>query len=173
MGGANREATDAELSGSVIANGFTSSLGAIFNCLPNTSFSQNVGMIAFTKIMSRYVVAVGSVFLILAGLIPKFGALLATLPQSVIGGASIIIFSQITLAGIGLLTTKPLTDRGKVILGLSLAFGLGLTQVPAAMEAFPEFIKLIFGGSGIVIACVVALTLNVIIPEKAEDAQVN
>lgn len=166
MGGAGREATDDELAGSVIANGFTSSLGAVFNCLPNTSFSQNVGMIAFNKIMSRYVIMVGSVFLLLAGLIPKFGALLATLPQSVIGGASIIIFSQITLAGISLLISEPLTDRGKIIIGLSLAFGLGLTQVPAAMEVFPDFIKLIFGGSGIVIACVVALLLNIIIPER-------
>lgn len=172
MGGANREASDDELAGSVIANGFTSALGAVFNCLPNTSFSQNVGMIAFTKIMSRYIVAVGSVFLLLAGLIPKFGALLATLPQSVIGGASIIIFSQITLAGISLLTSEPLTDRGKVIIGLSLAFGLGLTQVPAAMEVFPDFIKLIFGGSGIVMACVVALLLNIIIPEKTEEINV-
>ena len=166
MGGAGREPTNDELSGSVIANGLTSSLGAIFNTLPNTSFSQNVGMISFTKIMSRYIVAVGSLFLILAGLIPKFGALISTLPQAVIGGASVLIFSQISLTGIEILTTEPLNERSKIIVGLSLVFGLGLNQVPAAMEAFPELIKLIFGGSGIVIACLSAILLNIIIPEK-------
>lgn len=166
MGGADREPTEDELSGSVISNGFTSSLAAMFNALPNTSFSQNVGMISFTKIMSRYVVAVGSVFLILGGLIPKFGALISTLPQAVIGGASIIIFSQISLTGIGILTSEPLNERSKLIIGLSLVFGLGLTQVPAAMGAFPEIVKLIFGGSGIVIACLVSIFLNIIIPER-------
>ncbi len=165
-GGANREPTSDELSGSVIANGFTSSLSAIFNSLPNTSFSQNVGMIAFTKIMSRYVVALGAVFLILAGLIPKFGALISTLPQAVIGGASVIIFSQITLTGIEILTSEPLNERAKIIIGLSLVFGLGLSQVPDAMNAFPDIIKLIFGESGITIACFVAIVLNIIIPDK-------
>lgn len=166
MGGADREPTEEELAGSVISNGFTSSLAAIFNALPNTSFSQNVGMISFTKIMSRYVVAVGSIFLILGGLIPKFGALISTLPQAVIGGASIIIFSQISLTGIEILTSEPLNERAKLIIGLSLVFGLGLNQVPSAMEAFPSLLRLIFGESGIVIACLVSIILNIIIPEK-------
>ncbi|SDY74132.1 nucleobase:cation symporter-2, NCS2 family [Proteiniborus ethanoligenes] len=168
MGGAGREATDKELSGSIINNGLSSSFAAIFNGLPTTSFSQNVGMIAFTKIMSRFVVAVGAIFLIVAGLIPKLGALVSTIPPSVIGGASLVIFSQITLTGINMLTSTPLTDRDKVIIGLSLAFGIGLTQVPAAMEHFPEFVKLIFGGSGIVIACLVAMILNIAIPQQEE-----
>lgn len=168
MGGAGREATDRELSGSIINNGLSSSFAAIFNGLPTTSFSQNVGMIAFTKIVSRYVVAVGSLFLIAAGLVPKLGAIVSTIPPSVIGGASLVIFSQITLTGINMLTSTPLTDRDKVIIGLSLAFGIGLTQVPAAMEHFPEFVKLIFGGSGIVIACLVAMILNIAIPQQEE-----
>ncbi|MCF6460701.1 uracil-xanthine permease family protein [Clostridium sp. Cult3] len=171
IGGAGREATDKELSGSVIANGLGSVFASIFNGLPTTSFSQNVGMVAFTKIMSRYVVAVGAVFLILAGLIPKLGAVVATIPQSVIGGASLIIFSQITLTGIDILTQEPLTDRSKVIIGLSLVFGIGLSSVPAAMEHFPEVIKLIFGGSGIVIACLVAILLNIIIPEDKKQIE--
>lgn len=171
-GGAGREPTENELSGSVIANGFTSSLSAIFNSFPNTSFSQNVGMIAFTKIMSRYVVAVGAAFLILAGLIPKIGALVSTMPPAVIGGATVIIFSQITLTGIAILTSEPLTERSKIIIGLSLVFGLGLSQVPDAMNAFPEVIKLLFGGSGITIACFVAIVLNQVIPQESvkEDA---
>ena len=143
----------------------------MFNSLPNTSFSQNVGMIAFTKMMSRFIVAVGSVFLIAAGLIPKFGALISTLPQPVIGGGSIIIFSQITLTGIGILTAEPLTDRSKIIVGLSLVFGLGLTQVPEAMAALPDFIAALFGESGIVIACIVALGLNILIPQEQKNLE--
>lgn len=169
MGGAGREATDRELSGSIVNNGLSSVFASIFNGLPTTSFSQNVGMIAFTKIMSRFVVAIGAIFLILAGLIPKLGALVSTIPSSVIGGACIVIFSQITLTGIGMLTSKPLTDRDKVIIGLSLAFGIGLTQVQGAMDNFPEILKLIFGGSGIVIACVVSLVLNIAIPQKEDN----
>lgn len=171
MGGSNREPTDKELTGAILANGITSSLAAMFNSLANTSFSQNVGMISFTKMMSRYIVAVGSVFLIAAGLIPKFGAMLSTLPQSVIGGASIIIFSQITLTGIGILTSEPITDRSKVIIGLSLVFGLGLTQVPDAMVALPAFLATLFGESAIVIACLVALVLNIIIPAEESNSQ--
>lgn len=166
-GGADREPTDDELSGSVIANGLTSSLAAVFNSLPNTSFSQNVGMIAFTKIMSRFVVALGAGFLILAGLIPKIGALISTMPAAVIGGATVIIFSQITLTGIDILTSEPLTERAKIIIGLSLVFGLGLSQVPDAMNKFPEGVKLLFGGSGITIACFVAIVLNLVIPENS------
>ncbi|MCA9766276.1 MAG: purine/pyrimidine permease, partial [Carnobacterium sp.] len=171
MGGSDREPTDKELSGAILANGITSSLAAMFNSLANTSFSQNVGMISFTKMMSRYIVAVGSVFLIAAGLIPKFGAMLSTLPQAVIGGASIIIFSQITLTGISILTSEPLTDRSKVIVGLSLVFGLGLTQVPGAMVALPSFLATLFGESAIVIACLVALSLNIILPKEQTSPQ--
>lgn len=170
MGGADREPTDRELSGAVLANGMTSSLAAMFNSLANTSFSQNVGIITFTKMMSRFIVAVGSVFLIGAGLIPKLGALLSTLPQSVIGGASIIIFSQITLTGIDILTSEGLTARTKLITGLSLSFGLGLTQVPEAITALPNFLATLFGGSSIVIACLVALTLNIVLPEEKNQS---
>ena len=166
MSGMDREPEGAELSGAITSNGFTSSLAAIFGSLPNTSFSQNVGMISFTKVISRYVVALGSVFLIVAGLIPKFGALISTLPQPVIGGASIIIFSQITLTGIEILTSEPLDQRAKVIIGLSLVFGLGLTEVPEALASVPESLVLIFGESGIVIACLTAILLNIIIPEE-------
>ncbi|MET3618016.1 NCS2 family nucleobase:cation symporter-2 [Peptoniphilus olsenii] len=171
VGGAGREATEDELSGSVIANGLSSVFAAIFNGMPTTSFSQNVGMVAFTKIMSRFVVACGAIFLILAGLLPKLGAIVSTIPHPVIGGASLIIFSQITLTGIDILTQKPLTDRSKLIIGLSLVFGMGLSSVPAAMEYFPEALKLIFGGSGIVIACLTAILLNILISEDKETLE--
>lgn len=166
MGGASREPTDRELSGAVIANGITSSFGSIFNSFANTSFSQNIGIITLTKMMSRYIVALGSVFLIAAGLVPKLGAVLSTLPQAVIGGASIIIFSQITLTGIDILSADGLTNRSKLIVGLSLSFGLGLAQVPEALASLPSFLATLFGESSIVISCLVALTLNLILPEE-------
>lgn len=166
IGGMNREPKMEELSGAVISNGITSAIGALFNSLPNTSFSQNVGMITLTKIMSRFVVATGAVVLLIAGLVPKFGALIATLPQAVIGGASIVIFSQITLTGIGILTEEPLNEREKVIVGLSLVFGIGLSQVPEALQVVPSNVLLLFGESGIVVACLVAIALNILIPEK-------
>lgn len=171
VGGAGREATEEELSGSVIANGLSSVFAAVFNGLPTTSFSQNVGMVALTKVMSRFVVACGAVFLILAGLLPKLGAIVSTIPNPVIGGASLIIFSQITLTGIDILTQEPLTDRSKLIIGLSLVFGMGLSSVPATMEYFPEALKLIFGGSGIVIACLTSILLNILIPEEKEPSR--
>ena len=170
-GGLDREPSDAELSGSIIANGFTSSLGALVGSLPNTSFSQNIGMISFTKIMSRFVVALGSGALILAGLMPKFGALISTLPQPVIGGASIIIFSQITLTGIEILSSETLDERAKVIIGLSLIFGLGLTQVPAATANLPQVLGLLIGESGIVVTCLVSIVLNLLIPSKKEEGE--
>lgn len=165
MGGADREATDRELSGGIIANGLGSSFAAIFNALPNTSYSQNVGLVSFTGIMSRFVVATGAIFLIVAGLFPKLGAIVVTIPQSVLGGATIIMFSQIALTGINLITKEKLTDRNKLVVGLALALGLGLGQVPAALDYLPESARLIFGGSGIVIACIVALLLNIVLPE--------
>lgn len=171
MGGANREATDRELSGGIIANGLGSSFAALFNALPNTSFSQNVGLISFTGIMSRFVVATGAVFLIIAGLFPKVGALIVTIPPSVLGGATIVMFSQIALTGVTLITQEKLNSRNKIIVGLSLAFGLGITQVPASMEYLPESAKLIFGGSGIVIACTVALFLNILIPNTEKEVE--
>ncbi|MDO5048104.1 MAG: nucleobase:cation symporter-2 family protein [Anaerococcus sp.] len=172
-GGAGREATEDELSGSVIANGLSSVFSAIFNGMPTTSFSQNVGMVSFTKIMSRFVVACGAIFLILAGLVPKLGAVISTIPDPVIGGGTLVVFSQIAMTGMDILTREPLNDRSKLIIGLSLVFGLGLSSVPDAMQYFPQAIKLIFGGSGIVIACVTAIILNILIPEAKEERSEN
>jgi len=171
MGGANREATDRELSGGIISNGLGSSFAALFNALPNTSYSQNVGLVSFTGIMSRFVVATGAVFLIIAGLFPKLGAVVVTIPQSVLGGATIVMFASIALTGIDLITKEKLTNRNKIIVGLSLAFGLGLGQVPTALAYLPESARLIFGGSGIVIACIVSLGLNILLPQESDKEE--
>lgn len=171
-GGAGREATDKELSGGIIANGLGSSFASLFNALPNTSFSQNVGLISITGVMSRFVVAIGAVFLIAAGLVPKLGALFVTVPSSVLGGATIIMFGSIAVTGITLINKEKMTQRNILIVGLALSLGWGLSSVPEVLSNFPESVNLIFGGSGIVVACLVSLVLNILLPESKEDKKV-
>lgn len=168
IGGANREATDKELSGGVMADGFASSLAAIFNVLPNTSYSQNVGITALTGIMSRFVVAIGAGFLILAGLFPKAGAVVALMPQSVLGGAAIVMFSMIAVSGINLITREVLSGKNSIIVAVAMGLGFGLGSVPEALAYFPETVKMIFGGSGIVVTGIIALVLNIILPADEE-----
>ena len=166
LGGDSREATDRELSGAVLADGLMSSLAAVFNALPNTSFSQNVGIVSFTKVMSRHVVAVGAWFLIGASLFPKLGAVIAIIPQSVLGGASIVMFSMIATMGIVMINKDAMNQRSILIVSLALGIGLGIGQVPAVLAGFPEAVRLIFGGSGIVVSCLIAIFLNIILPEE-------
>ena len=165
MGGANREATDKELSGGVMADGLASSIAAIFNVLPNTSYSQNVGIVTLTGIMSRFVVAMGAGFLIIAGLFPKIGAVVAVMPSSVLGGAAIVMFSMIAISGINLITKDALKGKNSIVVAVALGLGFGLGSVPEALVNLPETLKLIFGGSGIVVTGLIAIFLNIILPE--------
>jgi len=164
IGGAGREATDEELSGGVLADGLGSVIGAIFNALPNTSFSQNVGLVAVTKVMSNYVVKIGAVFLIIAGLFPKLGALVAAMPSSVLGGATIIMFGSIAVTGMKLITSNGLSSRDITIVSVALCLGYGFSQVPTALAIFPSIVQNL-ASSGITVSCMVALLLNIIIPE--------
>ena len=116
--GLNREATDKELSGGVICDGIGSAIAAVFGVLPNTSFSQNVGLVAMTKIVNRFALATGAVFLILCGLIPKLGALVSIMPQSVLGGAAVMMFSSIVVSGIQLVTKEMLNPRSRPIMSV-------------------------------------------------------
>lgn len=171
IGGANREATDKELSGGVMADGLGSSIAALFNVLPNTSFSQNVGIVSLTGIMNRFVVAVGAIFLIVAGLFPKVGAVVAIMPQSVLGGAAIVMFAMIAISGINLITRDSLQGKNSIIVAVAMGLGFGLGSVPEALVNMPETLKLIFGGSGIVITGLIAIFLNIILPENEEDTE--
>lgn len=164
-GGLNREATDKELSGGVICDGLGSSFAAIFGVLPNTSFSQNVGLVAMTKVVNRFALATGAVFLILCGLIPKLGALVSIMPQSVLGGAAVMMFSSIVVSGILLITKEELTPRNLTIVAVALGVGYGMGANPGILVSAPESVKLIFGGSGIVPAALVAIVLNVLLPQ--------
>ena len=163
-GGLEREATDKELAGGVICDGLGSSFAALFGVLPNTSFSQNVGLVAMTKVVNRFALATGAVFLILCGLIPKLGALVSIMPQSVLGGAAVMMFSSIVVSGIQLITKEKLTPRNLTIVAVALGVGYGMGANPGILAHAPAAVKLIFGGSGIVPAALVAIILNIVLP---------
>ena len=164
-GGLNREATDKELSGSVVCDGFGSAAAALFGVLPNTSFSQNVGLVGMTKVVNRFAISMGAGILVLAGLFPKIGAVINVMPQPVLGGAAIVMFANIVISGINLITKEPLSGRNATIVAISLGLGFGLGSATAAQSFMPQWLKYVFGGSGIVPAAVLAILLNVIIPK--------
>lgn len=168
-GGMNREATDKELSGGVICDGIGSSLAAVFGVLPNTSFSQNVGLVAMTKVVNRFALATGAIFLILCGLIPKLGAIVSIMPQAVLGGAAVMMFSSIVVSGIQLITKEKMTARNLSIVSVALGVGYGMGANTSILANTPQAIQLIFGGSGIVPAAFVAILLNIVLPKEKEE----
>ena len=167
-GGMGREATDKELSGGIVCDGVGSSIAALFGVLPNTSFSQNVGLVTMTKIVNRFALSIGAIFLVICGLFPKVGALISMMPQPVLGGAAVIMFSSIVVSGIQLITKEPLSARSISIVSVALGVGYGLGANVGALAGLPEGLQLIFGGSGIVPACLVAIIMNVVLPKEKE-----
>ncbi len=165
-GGMGREATDSELSGGVVCDGVGSSLASLFGVLPNTSFSQNVGLVTMTKVVNRFALATGAVFLILCGLFPKLSALISIMPQSVLGGAAVMMFSSIVVSGIGLITKEKMTVRNTTIVSVALGLGYGLGANSGVLAGLPQSVQLIFGGSGIVPAALVAIILNIVLPKE-------
>ena len=149
----------------VVCDGVGSSFAALFGVLPNTSFSQNVGLVTMTKMVNRKALACGAVFLILCGLCPKLGAVVSIMPQSVLGGAAVIMFASIVVSGIQLITRDPLTPRNLSIVSVALGLGYGIGANPAILAGSPQMVSLIFGGSGIVAAAAVAIVLNVVLPK--------
>ncbi|MAP94496.1 MAG: uracil permease [Ponticaulis sp.] len=167
-GGAGRAAKDEELSGATLADGVGTAVAAIFGALPNTSFSQNVGLIAMTGIMSRYIVALGAVFLIICGLLPKIGAAIITVPIEVLGGGVIIMFGMVASAAITILSGVNWTQKNMLIFALSLSLGFGLQLEPGALQHLPDSIS-IFLTSGLLPATFLAVVLNLILPEVDQD----
>ena len=165
-GGMNREPTDKELSGGIICDGLGSSFAALFGVLPNTSFSQNVGLVAMTKVVNRMALASGAVFLILCGLIPKLGALISIMPQAVLGGAAVMMFSSIVVSGIQLITKEKMTPRQLTIVSVALGVGYGMGANSGILANTPHAFQLICGESGIVPAAFVAILLNVLLPKN-------
>jgi NCS2 family nucleobase:cation symporter-2 len=168
MGGDNREATNKELSGGIMADGAGTVFASIFNAMPNTSYSQNAGLVAFTGVISRHVGTVAGVILILLGLFPKLGGVIAAMPDSVIGGAAIIMFGLIAGAGIKLISKSEMNQRNILILSLSLSFGIGLYAFPEFVAHVPDLgIKLgLLLTTGLIPAGLLAFILNATLPKK-------
>ncbi len=162
-GGLGREATDKELSGGVMCDGIGSSIASFFGVLPNTSFSQNVGLVGMTKIVNLFAISMGAIFLVLCGFIPKLAAIVQIMPQCVLGGAAVMMFASIIVSGIQLIAKHGITPRTATIVSVSLGLGYGLGSTANVLAKLPSFVSYIFGGSGIVPAALCALILNIVI----------
>ena len=169
VGGLNREPTDQELQGGIVTYGLTNVLSAFFGSLPTETYSQNVGIVTTNKVVNRVVFALAGGFLLLAGLIPKFSAILTTIPQCVLGGATITVFSTIAMTGMKLIASETISPRNTTIVGLSAALGVGISQSSSALSQFPESITIIFGKTPVVIATIMAVLLNLILPQENTD----
>ena len=167
-GGAGREAETKELEGATYADGIGSAVAGLFGGLPNTSFSQNVGLIAMTRVMSRHVVTIGAIFLIAAGLVPKVGAIIASVPIEVLGGGVIVMFGMVAAAGVNMLAEVNWNRRNMMIFAISLSVGLGLQLVPGALQHLDGTAKVLLT-SGLLPAAFLAIILNLILPEEAAD----
>jgi len=166
-GGAGREATDKEVSGATFADGLGTAIGGLFGGLPNTSFSQNVGLVAMTGVMSRHVVTIGALFLIICGFIPKVGAIINTVPINVLGGGVIVMFGMVCASGVNMLSDVNWTRRNMVIFAISLSIGLGLQLEPSALQHLPGTAKILMT-SGLLPAAALAIILNLILPENLD-----
>lgn len=169
VGGLNREPTDQELQGGIVTYGLTNVLSAFFGSLPTATYSQNVGIVTTNKVVNRVVFALAGGFLLLAGLIPKFSAILTMIPQCVLGGATITVFSTIAMTGMKLIASETISPRNTTIVGLSAALGVGISQSSSALSQFPESITIIFGKTPVVIATIMAVLLNLILPQENKD----
>lgn len=163
--GAGRQATDQEIAGATYADGLGTAVAAVFGGLPNTSFSQNVGIVGMTGIMSRHVVTIGALVLVLCGLVPKVGAVIASMPLPVLGGGVIVMFGMVAAAGLNMLTEVEMNRRNMVIIAVSLAVGLGLNLVPTAVQYVPGVLKTLMT-SAVAPTAVLAIVLNLVLPEE-------
>ena len=170
-GGMAREATDTELSGGVICDGLGSSFAALFGVLPNTSFSQNVGLVSMTKVVNRFAISMGAIFLILCGFCPKIGAIMSVMPQAVLGGAAVMMFASILISGIQLITKEPIGSREITIISVAIGLGYGLGATNGATSQLPYYIQLVFGGSGIVPCSLAAILLNIVLPKNSKPVR--
>ena len=164
----NRDVTDKEITGSIACDGYISSLSALFGCLPITSFSQNVGLIAMTKVINRFTIATGAGIMILAGLFPIFGAVLNTLPEAVLGGCTIIMFGNIVISGLQMISNCGFSQRNITIAALSLSVGIGFTQVPEIFSIFPDVVQNVFADNCVATVFLIAIIANLVLPKEKE-----
>lgn len=168
MMGVGREPSTKEISGSLACDGYASSLSSLFGVLPVTSFSQNVGLVAMTKVVNRFTIATGGLALVLAGLFPPIGAFFNTLPQPVLGGCTVIMFGQIIISGIGMLGRAGLNQRNSLIAALALSIGLGFTTLPGLFNIFPQLVAEELANNCVAIVFIISLVLDLILPKNME-----
>lgn len=171
MAGFDRDAEEKETAGAILADSLGSTAAALFNALPNTAFGQNAGIVAMTKVVNKWCVAVGAFVLMISGFCPKLGAIFSTIPAPVLGGAIITVFSMILLNGIKMVAKAGFSERNILVLGITFALGMGLASDAAAVAQLPTVIRFIFSDS-VAATCIVAIILNVLFPMKdAEDIE--
>lgn len=168
-GGMDRMPTDEELNGGIVAYGCCNIFSALFGGLPTATFSQNVGIVSSTKVVAKRVFGLAAGILLIAGLIPKFSSVLLTIPNCVLGGATVSVFASIAMTGVKLITAAPMDYRNTTIVGLSIALGMGITQANAALASFPAWVTTIFGKSPVVLATMTAIVLNLVLPKANRD----
>ena len=169
VGGFDRDPSDDELQGGIIGYGFSNILCSLFGSLPTATYSQNVGIVTTNKVVNRTVFALTGGFLVLAGISPKFAAVLTTIPQCVLGGATITVFSTIAMTGMKLIASQDFSARNTTIVGLSAALGVGISQASASLAQFPDSFTMIFGKSPVVIATLMAVVLNIVLPKEQKN----
>lgn len=162
------EIDDKRMSSGILADGVGSMLGGVLGTFPNTSFSQNIGIISLTKISSRFVASMAGILMIGLGFLPKFAAIVYAIPQPVLGGVGIVMFGMVAASGIKTLSKVKLTDRNMLIISTSLALGLGVAFRPEFIQGLPSVIQMIFA-SGISTGTIVALLLNLVLKEDKEE----
>ena len=168
-GGLDRMPTDEELSGGIVGYGLSNIFCAVFGGLPTATYSQNVGIVGSTKVVAKRVFETSAIIILIAGLIPKFSSVLTTIPYCVLGGATVSVFASIAMTGIKLITTAPMDFRNTTVVGLSIAFGMGVTQANAALATFPEWVTTIFGKSPVLLATITAVFLNLVLPKSEQS----
>lgn len=169
IGAMDREPEDRELQNGITAYGVTNIIGALLGGLPTATYSQNVGIVTTTKVINRWVLGLAAVILGVAGIVPKFSALLTTIPQCVLGGATVSVFASIAMTGMKLVASEEMDYRNSSIVGLAAAIGVGVSQASAALASFPEWVTTIFGKSPVVLATLIAVILNIILPKSSDE----
>ncbi len=164
----NRDVNDKEACGSISCDGFVSSISSVFGCMPITSFSQNIGLIAMTHVVNRFAIMTGAIIMILCGFIPALGVLLASLPEPVLGGCTLMMFGSIVISGMRMLASCGFSERNLIIASLSLSIGIGFTQNPQIFKILPAVLKTVFAENCVAVVFVVAVVLNALLPKNMD-----
>ena len=167
-GSLGRSVHKSEMGASVACDGFVSVIAGLFGCTPITSFSQNVGLAAMTKVVNRFAIATGAIILILGGLFPIIGSFLSTIPQAVLGGCTIMMFGSILFAGFQMLARCGFTHRNMIIVSLSLSVGLGFTSASQMFAIFPQIVQTVFAQNCVAVVFLLAVILNLVLPKDEE-----